>query len=125
MWIAKEFWEYYKQADSSLGASAKRWRSAGEAKAKRWLALCPLEISSSQDRDSLPPRVGLGSDAVMFNVLSSPQTPGGTAVSCYATSFPLPLAMIFFFLLAKWTKTTPLKPCQNEVEAGDQFLKKT
>ena len=51
---------------------------------------CPLETCSSQDRDSLPPRVGLRSDAVMSNLLSSPQTPGGTAVSCYATSLPLP-----------------------------------
>lgn len=41
---------------------------------------CPLETCSSQDRDSLPPRVGLRSDAVMSNLLSSPQTPGGTAV---------------------------------------------
>ena len=53
---------------------------------------CPLETCSSQDRDSLPPRVGLRSDAVMSNLLSSPQTPGGTAVSCYATSLPLPLS---------------------------------
>ena len=51
---------------------------------------CPLETCSSQDRDSLLPRVGLRSDAVMSNLLSSPQTPGGTAVSCYATSLPLP-----------------------------------
>jgi hypothetical protein len=28
----------------------------------------------------------------MSNLLSSPQTPGGTAVSCYATSLPLPLS---------------------------------
>ena len=53
---------------------------------------CPLETCSSQDRDSLLPRVGLRSDAVMSNLLSSPQTPGGTAVSCYATSLPLPLS---------------------------------
>ena len=51
---------------------------------------CPSETCSSQDRDSLPPRVGLRSDAVMLNVILSPQTPGGTAVSCYATSLPLP-----------------------------------
>ena len=103
------------------GASAKRWRSDGETNAKRWLSQlvragisaercarcalhsstwcssdlkdsCPLETCSSQDRDSLPPRVGLRSDAVMSNLLSSPQTPGGTAVSCYATSLPLPLS---------------------------------
>ena len=51
---------------------------------------CPLETCSSQDRDSLPPRVGLRSDAVMSNLLSSPQTPGGTAVSCYAAVEGLP-----------------------------------
>ena len=104
-------------AEELRGASAKRWRSAGEANAKRWLRKgisaercahcaphsstwcssdlkdgCPLETCSSQDRDSLPPRVGLRSDAVMSNLLSSPQTPGGTAVSCYATSLPLPLS---------------------------------
>ena len=53
---------------------------------------CPLETCSSQDRDSLPPRVGLRSDAVMSNLLSPPQTPGGTAVSGYAASLPLPLS---------------------------------
>ena len=53
---------------------------------------CPLETCRSQDRHSLPPRVGLRSDAVMSKLLSSPQTPGGTAVSCYATSLPLPLS---------------------------------
>ena len=104
------------------GASAKPlWRSQREALAEpagaRWLRAgisaercarcalhsstwcssdlkdgCPLETCSSQDRDSLPPRVGLRSDAVMSNLLSSPQTPGGTAVSCYATSLPLPLS---------------------------------
>ena len=39
---------------------------------------------------TVTPRVGLRSDAVMLNVILSPQTPGGTAVSCYATSLPLP-----------------------------------
>ena len=51
---------------------------------------CQLEACSSQVRNSRPPRVGLLSDADMSIMLWSPQTPGITAVSCYATSLPRP-----------------------------------
>ena len=75
---------------------------------------CPLETCSSQDRDSLPPRVGLRSDAVMSNLLSSPQTPGGTAVSCYATSLPLPLSPSSSRPFPVRAKVTSLKKKRDE-----------
>ena len=51
-----------------------------------------MEACSSQVRDSLPPRVGLWSDADMSNVLKSPRTPDGAAV----TSLPLRSAQSCF-----------------------------
>ena len=61
------------------GASAKRWRSVAE---------CMHGAKERSQREALAEC----SDAVMSNLFWSLQTPGGTAVSCYATSLPLPLS---------------------------------
>ena len=59
----------------------------------------PMEACSSQVRDSLPPRVGLWSDADMSNaivVLSSPRTPDGAESVAAVTSLPLHSAQSCF-----------------------------
>ena len=52
-------------------------------------------VWGSQDRGSLLPRDGLRNDAVMSNLLSSPQTPGGTAALAVPPPSLFHLAIVF------------------------------